>query len=229
MHNAEEKIIADKINGLDSLPEGYAPNLDSKFELMNAGRYERKKRKNMGWYFSRAAAAAVFLLLAGGYWLKQSGPSVAPPVAAPGNDAIVKQTTTLPSSVTATSTGAGTSSYINKLTRQSPITNHRFPITNTQPPTTNSQPQITTPQSPTVDSVNSEPVQVAAVQQPATTIKRRYTQVDFNDNISNDKLSNKTWSATGSRIKFGPFGKDNNTSKENVQKEEASLHLKYNF
>jgi hypothetical protein len=61
MEAMQDKLIREKMNGLDSLPEGYAPSLESKWELLRAGNPEKTKRNPYFWY----AAAASFLLLIG--------------------------------------------------------------------------------------------------------------------------------------------------------------------
>ena len=64
METTQDKQIRKKLNSLDTLPEGYAPSLDSKWELLLAGKPEEKHRKPYFWY---AAAASLLLLLSVGF------------------------------------------------------------------------------------------------------------------------------------------------------------------
>lgn len=65
MENLENKIIQEKINSLDGLPDGYQVSLAGKWELIEAS-LEGKKSKKPLWYRSSAAA---ILLVAGAFWL----------------------------------------------------------------------------------------------------------------------------------------------------------------
>src|SRR5688500_16253069 len=71
MEAMQDKIIREKLNSLDTLPEGYAPSLDSKWELLNTGKPEKKKEKPL--YLWYAAAASVLLLLCFGLTYFQFG------------------------------------------------------------------------------------------------------------------------------------------------------------
>lgn len=62
-------IIKNKIDSVTDLPEGYAPNLNSKWELLQAGlpqQPEKEQRKPVMFYMQRAAAVAAMLLMIGG-------------------------------------------------------------------------------------------------------------------------------------------------------------------
>ncbi|HSI90424.1 MAG TPA: hypothetical protein VK927_04865 [Adhaeribacter sp.] len=62
----QDKQIREKLDSLNTLPEGYAPSLDSKWELLRAGQPEKKKRRLVYYY---AAAASFLLLLVSGIFL----------------------------------------------------------------------------------------------------------------------------------------------------------------
>src|SRR5688572_17026520 len=64
METMQDKLIREKLNSLDTLPEGYAPLLDSKWELLMAGQPEAKKSRQYFWY---ATAASLLLLLGFGF------------------------------------------------------------------------------------------------------------------------------------------------------------------
>ncbi len=62
-------IIKNKIDSVTDLPEGYVPNLNSKWELLQAGlpqQPEKKERKPVLFYIQRVAAVAAMLLMIGG-------------------------------------------------------------------------------------------------------------------------------------------------------------------
>jgi hypothetical protein len=70
MENRENKTIADKINSLDKLPEGYHPNLDAKWALLQSKENRPKvialfNRKNL----SKIAAILLILLISTAIWI----------------------------------------------------------------------------------------------------------------------------------------------------------------
>lgn len=68
MEILEDNIVQHKLNRLDTLPEGYTPNLDSKWSMLEAG-LEGNKKTASAW--KPMAAAALVLLLGGGILLLQ--------------------------------------------------------------------------------------------------------------------------------------------------------------
>lgn len=73
MESVEDKVIKQKINSVTELPAGYNPNLQSKWELLQAGLEPRKKRSLL-FYVSGAAVAAMLLMIGGAglYYIKLS-------------------------------------------------------------------------------------------------------------------------------------------------------------
>src|SRR5688572_27907678 len=67
METMQDILIREKLNSLDTLPVGYALWLDSKWELLRAGKPEKKRKPIYFWY---AAAASLLLLLGFGvtFW-----------------------------------------------------------------------------------------------------------------------------------------------------------------
>jgi hypothetical protein len=61
----EDKLVKAKIDSLHTLPEGYAPSLGSKWELLQAGLEGTKRKRPV----SRIAIAAGIILLAGLGWI----------------------------------------------------------------------------------------------------------------------------------------------------------------
>ncbi len=73
MENRENKIIADKINSLDSLPEGYNPNLDAKWAMLQSD--EKKEKAVLLWNnrtWMKIAACFLILLLSGIIWINKT-------------------------------------------------------------------------------------------------------------------------------------------------------------
>lgn len=68
MEILEDNIIQNKLNSLDTLPESYTPNLDSKWSMLEAG-LEGNKKTIATW--KPIAAAALLLLLGGATLLLQ--------------------------------------------------------------------------------------------------------------------------------------------------------------
>lgn len=65
MEMSDDNIIKQKINSLDFLPAGYEPNIESKWNLIEAGLDEGKKKGIIiNWY--RIAIAAMLLIIGGG-------------------------------------------------------------------------------------------------------------------------------------------------------------------
>jgi len=62
---SDDNIIKQKVNSLDSLPPGYEPNLESKWNLLEAGLDEGKKKRVI-LYWHRVAIAAMLLIIGGG-------------------------------------------------------------------------------------------------------------------------------------------------------------------
>ncbi|HUC81126.1 MAG TPA: hypothetical protein VMR70_09430 [Flavisolibacter sp.] len=46
----ENKIIADKLNSLQDLPEGYVPNISSKWEIIQSGMQTNRKKNYFKWW-----------------------------------------------------------------------------------------------------------------------------------------------------------------------------------
>jgi hypothetical protein len=66
MEMRSDKIIHDKINSVNDLPEGYSPNLNSKWELLQAGLKSEQNKKSVMYYIQRTSVVAAMLLLIGG-------------------------------------------------------------------------------------------------------------------------------------------------------------------
>lgn len=63
METHSDKIIQQKIDSVHSLPEGYSPNLNNKWEILAAGLQPKKKLVFL--YFNKISAIAAMLLLIG--------------------------------------------------------------------------------------------------------------------------------------------------------------------
>lgn len=62
--------LKQKIDSVNDFPEGYQPNLSSKWELLDAGlRSAERERKPLLFYIKRMSAIAAMLLMIGGSWL----------------------------------------------------------------------------------------------------------------------------------------------------------------
>lgn len=66
MEMRSDKMIQEKINSVNDLPDGYAPNLNSKWELLQAGLKPVQNKRPLLYYIQRASAVAAMLLLIGG-------------------------------------------------------------------------------------------------------------------------------------------------------------------
>lgn len=61
METREEKQMREKLRAVTDLPAGYGPNLESKWELLQAGLVPAK-RKRFAWFISIGSAAALLLV-----------------------------------------------------------------------------------------------------------------------------------------------------------------------
>jgi|GEM_PF-3296821 len=73
MERWENNIIADKLNSLQDLPDGYAPNIASKWELIQAGLDGKKKRSKRGW-FAGVSILALLIVCGTIYFSKPAEP-----------------------------------------------------------------------------------------------------------------------------------------------------------
>ncbi|MES2689477.1 MAG: hypothetical protein V4658_03690 [Bacteroidota bacterium] len=76
METVENKNIRQKINAVTDLPVGYTPNLESKWDLLEAG-FNKKENKAVGFYIRYISGIAAALLLIGGaglYIIKNNKP-----------------------------------------------------------------------------------------------------------------------------------------------------------
>lgn len=95
METVEHGRIRDKISSVDGLPQGYSPDLQSKWELLEAG-LKPAKRKALSTYFVRVGVAAGFLLLAGIMTWKPLSEQAAPVPVASGEIRQVPQADDVP-------------------------------------------------------------------------------------------------------------------------------------
>ena len=73
MENLENKLIADKINSLDTLPDGYVPNLEAKWALLQSK--EKNEKISFLWgrkTWMKIAACLLILLLSGIVWISKT-------------------------------------------------------------------------------------------------------------------------------------------------------------
>jgi hypothetical protein len=63
MEILEDKIVRNKLGGMDTLPEGYAPNLESKWSMLEAGLNGNSRKTVFAW---KPYAVAAMLLILGG-------------------------------------------------------------------------------------------------------------------------------------------------------------------
>lgn len=68
MESWENKILGDKLNTLQDFPVGYMPDLSSKWEIVEAGLPENKKRRITPLIIRWSAAAAILLAI-GFVWM----------------------------------------------------------------------------------------------------------------------------------------------------------------
>jgi hypothetical protein len=74
---ATERTMMEKVNSIDYLPGDYAPNLQSKWELLDAGLRPQRKRHAWIYFLGSGIAAAILLLFGPAILLQQQKKSPA--------------------------------------------------------------------------------------------------------------------------------------------------------
>lgn len=89
METMQDKNIREKLNSLDTLPEGYAPSLQSKWELLQAGKPQKQEKPVYSWY---AVAASLVLLICFGLVYLMPQKDAAPNLVAKQNPSQLQNT-----------------------------------------------------------------------------------------------------------------------------------------
>lgn len=180
MDRSEDKIISEKIGSVDTLPEGYEPNLESKWSVLETG-LNKQQKKGFVISWPRIAAAAVLLLIGGGASLlliKLQSPKPARPAA----NNVQKQTAPVNVQPVPHETAPQMAAvHTGKTSKGSSHTHQQ------QPAPVKQALQVAVHHEDQQDSTPQEiaPAPVSEVQlanaTPAKQQKQRYVEMDFND------------------------------------------------
>lgn len=180
MEMYSNNIIKGKIDSVDTLPEGYTPNLSNKWELLEAGLVKQKEKKPLLLYIRQTASVAALLLLFGGVGLF-----------------LIKQVQTPPAAKPATSFNTGKQADKKEAVQPKMVAQN----TSTQAPQKSKHPKtamINTKPALQAEEITEEPLMafidspkvlttVAVDQIPAKA--KRFTEIDFNEPIVSVKTS----------------------------------------
>ncbi|MBK7572898.1 MAG: hypothetical protein IPI10_15250 [Bacteroidetes bacterium] len=224
MENLENKLIADKINSLDTLPDGYVPNLEAKWALLQSK--EKNEKISFLWgrkTWMKIAACLLILLLSGIVWIsKTSQPkSEIANSTSPSKPSLPKVEKVVNSSEKfATITSENKSIDKSKNKSRSTIVTNEVPVKEVLH--TDKEEIVLNP--PTIDTIITlQEVNLASVENSKLK-KARYTQLDFEDAIL--QPATKTTFAQSFQFRLGL--KSSNYSEQNSN-ENSVLKLKRNF
>ncbi|MEO8150250.1 MAG: hypothetical protein ABI723_21630 [Bacteroidia bacterium] len=224
MDKQTDKQIADKINSLDTLPQGYAPDLESKWELLQLAD-KKEKPAVILFLTNRWLAAAACLLLfctAGLWWLMQPVIKTTSPIA-------IKKTEHV-KNISSTHKVTVTENPIKIFPAIKSAKHKDKSIIEKQPGLIHDEnliaTAITPPLGPGLTIVKEEILhQEPVADEPESKAKKqRYVQMDFDDNIIQPGERNISAQSVRFRFSFGNAHR-NNQSFEN----ESTLKLKQNF
>lgn len=192
MRTLDDKRIAEKLNGLGNLPDGYRPDLQSKWDLLEAGLNHRKGKKRR--LFAFWSAAAVFVFFLAGLWLFfRDSTSTIGPQTSMMRPAPVQHTP----QVQAAATKTGTSTAVKKTTIR-----RTRPIRESIPAPVTATAEALIPESTPVNPVAATPEPLATGIPDPSVKKSRYIQIDFSDPQPEEKASLATDRSPQFRICF---------------------------
>lgn len=217
MEQPENKIIADKINSLNGLPEGYQPNLDAKWALLqNEGKKKGVIFFMNGTALSRVAAVILLLILSSFlFWnfsktqnIVETKPALhqSPAINSDQNFVEVKKP----------------EPEHNSIQRSHKSKNEVSPILHSDPPEKTEVAKVEMNYNATD---TTQPL--ANILQPAEipkTKKARYMQIDIDDHL---KENENSFYAQGVKIKFGI--NFNHKAGESSNHESTPLKISSNF
>lgn len=198
MEKQQDKVIRDRLNALDTLPEGYMPNLASKWSVLEAGLENKRKKPVIIWKY---VAAAAMLLMIGGASLLLIRP--AKPVADKVSD--TNKTIVAPGiSDNKTPQSIATTAVKKEIIRSQK--KHRPAVKKAE------QPQLVAIASVDTNNTITQPQEPLAVV-PVKTKKPRFTEIDFDDNPT-EKLSEPVMAAQKFRFKVNFGGSVSGTNNQ---------------
>jgi|GEM_PF-6573494 len=215
MRTAEDKYIADKLNSIDHLPEGYHPNMVAKWEMIEMGMDKKSNRRVLPMW--TRIAAAVLVVLGFTYFLLVPNSTTTVTVAKKEEQKslrdreqpVVTKTYTVPqvksNIIDIAKTTAHSISLPTIRKETSPAT--QLVDTNTIPTGIVPMQEITVQKEVAIDSTA-----ITVTEPTPKKIRPRYRQIDFGTNNNNNELKEKVASGASLQFKFS-LKKDNEPSK----------------
>jgi hypothetical protein len=214
MGKRENKEIADKLDSLEGLPEGYEPNINSKWALVEEVLDEQKKTKRPGFIWMSIAAGLLLLISVSGVWIYLSS----------GDKVVISQKTPAKENNTVAVQNTSTAPVKNDRIVSIKHRTHKSSLTEIAWKKNNVSPKeevslaLTEISLPTVDTaVNAvvhpiTPLPVIAQAKPKAR-KSRYVQIDFNDTpIALKQLSRPDNFAQALHFNFMEAGNNHSSS-----------------
>jgi hypothetical protein len=215
MNKPENKIIADKLDSLDTLPEGYQPNINSKWALLEESMNEQRaagSRMNRRWM--NVAASFLFFLGTISLWMYMERVITitwVPDIVQPDPVSEVKLN----------STGSPTDSFHPS---KKPVMHPRKEIKKETEPVI--EETVSVPVESSGSAIQIQPI--ASLPSKATHKKQRYVQIDFDDSTTaSDPPTKQNLFAQSFRFKLGLKKFLNHA--ENYPADGSALKLKQNF
>lgn len=222
MENKENKLIADKINSLDYLPEGYEPNLDAKWALLQS---EEKKPEVIFLFerktWTKVAALLIILFLSTAIWLIKFRNSA--------NEFTTVQPTSAPSSIAQSEHNSlqpivEQKSVENNSIRNIPSTKKPEKKIISVPLKENSVAEIQLPSLENMIDVTLPTEEAVIAKSEIKKSGHRYVQMDFNDEIKPNNEKNTYAQGIQFRLMIKNSNPANQKSDDNT-----SFKLKHNF
>jgi hypothetical protein len=211
METHSDNIIKEKIATITALPENYTPNLNSKWELLQAGL--PKQKKPLVLYINNISAIAAILLLIAGLAI-QYFTAVNQPIAKPAlisfakEQEVPKLAPTLLVQEQKNKLKKIKTKAIQKTKEVSGVAQLiEIPIVNT-------------------DSINLAPVQTPIALVPLSKKNKRFTEIDF-DAPNYQAPANNNVAANTPSFKLGFFS--NLSATNTTTQKQSTLLLKHNF
>jgi hypothetical protein len=195
MEDMENKLVASKLSELDTLPEGYKPNLNSKWELLEASMEGGRRKRIVMYRWMQAAAVITGIILLG--YLFVPRPSMNHELQAKEQQKtapLTKHGKPRPfleqeNKMTIVSSPRKMAVKLNKAGKESDVVEEKVVLAEVK-----------------IDSIpvmrNSVPVIASATDTPAKKKKNRYVQLDFSDPVKEEVMGAgaRQLSAKGFRI-----------------------------
>jgi hypothetical protein len=213
METHSNNIIKKKIDAITALPDNYTPNLNSKWELLQAGL--PKQKRPLVFYIKNISALAAMLLLIGGfaiqYFSKSSKPVAKSTLISYHKEKEIPKRESTPITQETKNKVQKTKTPIRLKKTSVAEQVLEMPIVNT-------------------DSISVTPVQTLIALAPVTKKNKRFTEIDFDAPVQQaytNNTTNNNVAATAPSFRLGIFS--NLAAANTITQKQSTLLFKHNF